>query len=78
MMTWTTELPTKPGFYYRRIVYSTHEEFDIVHVYEMPRHLKPLNLWMEIFGEEFSVPVSDYVKAATKYEFQPVKPPDEL
>ena len=75
-MTWTTELPTQPGFYYRRIVNPAHEAIDIVHVYEMPRHLKPINLWMEIFGEKFSVPVSDYVKAATKYEFQPVKPPE--
>ena len=76
-MTWTTELPTKPGWYYRRLIGTTHEEFDIVHIYEMPRHLEPLNLWMEIFGEKFSVPVSDYVKAATKYKFQPVKPPEE-
>ena len=76
-MTWTTDLPTEPGWYYRRLISTTNEQLDIVHVYERPRHLKPINLWMEIFGEKYSIPVSDYVKEATKYEFKPVKPPDE-
>ena len=77
-MTWATELPTKPGFYYRRAINPAIGDIDIVHVYKMSRHLKPSDLWMEIFGEAFSVPVSEYVGAETKYEFQPVKPPEEL
>ena len=76
-MTWTTDLPTEPGWYYRRLIGEPYEELDIVHIYSASWRLDPINLWMERCGTEFSVPVSDYVKAATKYEFQPVKPPED-
>ena len=73
-MTWTTELPTTPGWYYRRLVSTTHEEFDIFHVYEMQWSHEPINLWMERFGEDGATPVS----VCVGYEFQPVKPPDDI
>ena len=79
-MTWTTELPTKAGWYYRRIVNPALEEIDIVHVYDMQWSHESIHLWMERFGEDGAMPVSGYVVALNdefQYEFQPVKPPDE-
>ena len=51
---------------------------DIVHIYDKEWSHDPADLWMEIFGETYSVPVSNYVGSSAEYEFQPVKPPDEI
>lgn len=72
-MTWTTELPTEPGWYYRRIESATLAEIDIVHIYIMQWSHEPINLWLERFGEDGATPVSESVR----YEFQPVKPPED-
>ena len=80
-MTWTTKLPTEPGFYYRRLISDTHEEFDIVSIYDRQWSHEPINLWVARFGEDGAVPVSGHVTGAMggtfQYEFQPVKPPEE-
>ena len=81
-MTWTTELPTKPGWYYRRLISATHEEFDIVHIYDMQWSHEPIHLWVERFGEDGAEPVSGHGIALNgdkfQYKFQPVKPPDDI
>ena len=88
-MTWTTELPTQPGWYYRRAVRVTRAEaeidlevgIDIVSIFIREWGHEPGHLCVEIFGEDAVVPVSDYGRGLRgdkfQYEFQPVKPPDE-
>ena len=87
-MTWTTELPTQPGWYYRRAVRVTRAEaeidlevgIDIVSIFRREWsheniHLCVANFW----GDE--MPLSGYFigfqGAEFQYEFQPVKLPDE-
>ena len=72
-MTWTTELPTEPGWYYRRVIGDTTEEIEIVSIYDQRWSHEPIYLLMERFGEDGATPVS----VCVGYEFQPVKPPDE-
>ena len=84
-MTWTTELPTKPGWYYRRAVSASFDgldaEIDIVSIFSREWSHEPIHLCVERFGEDGAMPVSGYVTGfqgdVFQYEFQPVKPPDE-
>ena len=80
-MTWTTKLPTKPGWYYRRVTNPGVDEMDIVSIYESQWSHEPIPLLLvERFGEDGAMPVSGYVTGfqgdVFQYEFQPVKPPD--
>ena len=83
-MTWTTELPTKLGWYYRRAVSASFAgldaEIEIVSIFisgwgHEPDHLCVARLW------EDDVPLNRDVIGRMgdkyQYEFQPVKPPEE-
>ena len=81
-MTWTTELPTKPGWYYRRVISANYAELDIVNIFNRQwRHETIKNICVERFGEDGAIPVSGYGIAINgdkfQYEFQLVKPPEE-
>ena len=81
-MTWTTELPTAPGWYYRRAVSADgNTECDIVSIFSRQWSHEPIALYVERFWEEGAEPVSGYVTGVMggtfQYEFQPVKLPEE-
>ena len=88
-MPWTTELPKKPGFYYRRAVSATCAEadidlevgIDIVSIFMREWSHEPSYLCVATFGGEGEVPLSGHVTGFQgkkfQYEFQPVKPPEE-
>lgn len=88
-MTWTTELPTEPGWYYRRAVSATCAEadidlevgIDIVSIFRREWSHEPGYLCVATFWGEGEVPLSGYVtgfrRVKFQYEFQPVKPPEE-
>ena len=79
-MTWTTELPTEPGWYYRRIISANYAELDIVSIFNRQLSHEPIHLLVERFGEDGAMLLSGYGIGLQgdvfQYEFQPVKTPD--